>query len=184
MFDNYGVVLPTVIAEFGARSTGEPRERRPVVCDAAAFAPGIAFPIASPWVMRAERTFWEKATSMHVFCLRRKGRGDRLSRHWHDVVRLDDAGIAQSALADRELGFAVARHKAMFFVENAADGRRIDYAAAVSGGLRLVPSGPALDALTADYERMLEFGMLLGDEDPFDKILERCAEIERRANAL
>ena len=26
MFDDYGVVLPTVIAEFGARATGEPRE--------------------------------------------------------------------------------------------------------------------------------------------------------------
>ena len=184
MFDDYGVVLPTVIAEFGARSTGEPREPRPVACDAAAFAPGIVFPAACPSVMRAERTFWEKATSMHVFCLRRKGRGDRLSRHWHDVARLDDAGIARNALADRELGFAVARHKAMFFVENAADGRRIDYAAAISGGLRLVPSGPALDALAADYERMLEFGMLLGDEKPFDKILERCADIERRANLL
>ena len=184
MFDNDGFIRPTVIAEFGARSTGEPRERRPVACDAAAFAPSVVFPTARPWVMRSERTFWEKATSMHVFCLRRKGRGNRLSRHWHDLVRLDDAGIAQTALADRELGFAVARHKAMFFVENAADGRRIDYVAAISGGLRLVPTGSALDALAEDYAQMLENGMLLGDEDPFDKILERCADIERRANAL
>lgn len=182
LFGAERTVAPTVIAEFGARSTGEPRESRPVACDAAPVAPGVAFPTARPSVMRAERTFWEKATSMHVFCLRRKGRGDRLSRHWHDAVRLDDAGIARAALADRDLGFAVARHKAMFFVENAADGRRIDYAAAISGGLRLVPTGHALDALAADYARMLENGMLLGDEEAFDSIVQRCSILETAAN--
>ena len=43
--------------------------------------------------MLAERTFWEKATAMHVFCRQERRRGQRQSRHWHDLVRLDDADI-------------------------------------------------------------------------------------------
>ena len=53
---------------------------------------GLVFPTARPRVMHAERTFWEKATAIHVFCLQERLRGDRFARHWHDVVRLDEAG--------------------------------------------------------------------------------------------
>lgn len=91
--------------------------------------------------MRAERTFWEKATAIHVFCLQQRLRGDRFSRHWHDLARLDDARIAATALADNDVAMAVARHKNMFFAEKSADGERIDYENAVRGGLKLVPDG-------------------------------------------
>ena len=60
-----GFVYPEVIVEFGARSIGEPHANRPVVCDAAACLPDLAFPEAHPSVMLAERTFWEKATAVH-----------------------------------------------------------------------------------------------------------------------
>lgn len=181
-FDDYGFVRPEVSVDFGARSTGEPRETRPVECDAAAFLPELSFPEARPAVMLAERTFWEKATSMHVFCLRQRGRGDRLARHWHDVVRLDDAGIVDKALSDRALGMAVARHKAMFFREKDAAGRWIDYETAVSGELRLAPEGAARDALADDYDGMLANGLLLEDGEPFDALIGRCVEIEAKAN--
>lgn len=58
---------------------------------------------------------WEKATAIHVFCLQERLRGERFSRHWHDIVRLDDIGIANSAIADRDLAMSVAQHKSMFF---------------------------------------------------------------------
>jgi len=109
-------------------------------------------------LMLAERTFWEKATSMHVYCLQGRVRGERWSRHWHDLVRLDDAGIAARALADRELALSVARHKAMFFRENDSNRQRIDYHAAVSGNLRLVPAGRAR-ATGNDSVRLLSFSM-------------------------
>ena len=181
-FDDYGFVRPEVLVDFGARSTGEPREARTIDCDAAAFLPDLSFPEARPAVMRAERTFWEKATSMHVFCLRRRGRGDRLSRHWHDVVRLDDAGVVDKALSDQALGLAVARHKAAFFREKDADGAWVDYEAAASGELRLVPDGPAREALAEDYGGMLANGLLLDDGEPFAELIGRCADIEARAN--
>lgn len=52
-----GYVSPSVMLEFGARSTGEPSERRSIGCDAAAYLPELEFPTATPQVMRAERTF-------------------------------------------------------------------------------------------------------------------------------
>jgi len=52
-------------------------------------------------------------------CLQERLRGERFSRHWHDIVRLDDIGIA----------------------DKAADRTPIDYEAAVGGGLQLTPSG-------------------------------------------
>ena len=183
LFIPLGPMRPDVQVDFGARSTGEPHSVRPVACDAAEHLPELGFPEARPAVMLAERTFWEKATSMHVYCLQGRIRGERWSRHWHDLVRLDDAGIAARALADHELALAVARHKAMFFRENDSNRQRIDYEAAVSGQLRLVPSGAAQEALAADYASMLVTGMLLDEDEPFGTLMQRCVLIEERANA-
>ncbi len=182
LLETSGFVAPEVIVEFGARSTGEPHANRPVVCDAAAYLPGLAFPEAHPTVMLAERTFWEKATAIHVFCRQERRRGERLSRHWHDLARLDEAGIAAKPFADRALALSVARHKAMFFAENDARGNRIDYEAAVSGQLQLVPEGTGHAVLADDYAKMLADGMLLDESEPFDALMGRCATIEMRAN--
>ncbi|MEE3504409.1 nucleotidyl transferase AbiEii/AbiGii toxin family protein [Acidiphilium acidophilum] len=177
-----GYVAPSVMLEFGARSTGEPASFRDVTCDAAGLINGVDFPSARPCVMHAERTFWEKVTAIHVFCLQERLRGERFARHWHDVVRLDEAGIAAAALADRQLGSAVARHKSMFFAEKGADGTLVDYDAAVNGGLRLVPAGEGLAALSKDYGQMVDDGLLLEDAEPFKALMDRCADIEARAN--
>ena len=111
-----GYVAPAVMLEFGARSTGEPSEPRAIHCDAATYLQGVEFPTATPKVMRAERTFWEKATAIHVFCAQGEFRGgDRFARHWHDVTRLDAAGFAAAAIADKALARAVANHKWVLF---------------------------------------------------------------------
>ncbi|MGL9623659.1 nucleotidyl transferase AbiEii/AbiGii toxin family protein [Bradyrhizobium sp. U531] len=177
-----GYVAPSVMLEFGARSTGEPASLRDIACEASGLVEGVVFPTARPRVMHAERTFWEKATAIHVFCLQERLRGDRFARHWHDVVRLDEAGLAKAAFADRELANAVARHKGMFFAEKAADRNPIDYVAAVNGGLQLVPGGDASKALQEDYGRMVEDGLLLDDAEPFEALMARCADIAARAN--
>jgi hypothetical protein len=132
--------------------------------------------------MAPERTFWEKATAAHVFCLDDHLRGERYARHWYDLVRLDAAGIAAVALADRDLGKKVADHKNRFFLVKDADGERIDYQNAIKGGLRLVPSADPRAVLEDDYHRMVEAGLLEVEAPSFDEIMERCAEIETRAN--
>lgn len=177
-----GYVSPSVMLEFGARSTGEPHEVREIGCDAADHLTQLSFPEASPRVMRIERTFWEKATAVYVFCVGGRLRGDRVSRHWHDLVRLDAAGYADAALQDRELALAVARHKAMFFAEKDAEGRPVDYEAAVTGAIRLVPEGEAQEVLADDYQRMVEDGLLLDDVEAFDVLIDHCRRLERKAN--
>jgi hypothetical protein len=180
-----GYVAPAVMLEFGARSTGEPSELRTITCDAAAHLRGVEFPSATPRVMRAERTFWEKATAIHVFCIQGAFRGgDRFARHWHDVTRLDAAGFVKTAIADKTLARAVADHKSMFFAEKNPQGEVIDYHAAVSGGLQLIPDDDALAKLAADYQHMVDDGLFLDDVEPFEGLMERCRAVQHKANAI
>ncbi len=179
-----GYVPPAVMLEFGARSTGEPSEKRTVLCDAAAHLLGVEFPEAKPQVMRAERTFWEKATAIHAFCAQGVFRGgDRFARHWHDVTRLDAAGFADSAIKDTALAKAVANHKSIFFAEKDPEGHWIDYHAAVSGGLSLVPGDGALAKLATDYQHMVDDGLFLDEVESFDALLVQCRSIQEKANA-
>jgi len=179
----YEYVKPKVMLEFGARSTGEPNELRDVVCDAAPHLATLTFPTARPKVMLPERTFWEKATAIHVYCHKGEFRGgDRFARHWHDLTRLDAAGYATKAIANRDLAKDVADHKTMFFAEKDKAGKAIDYHQAINGGLQLVPSDEALEALTKDYKGMVDDGLLLDEAASFKKLLETCKAIQDRAN--
>ena len=182
LFRGYGYVRPEVLLEFGARATGEPREERPIECDAAVHIQDVEFPAARPWVMSVERTFWEKATAVHVFCRQRRTLPPRLSRHWNDIIRLDDAGYADSALGKRHEALNVAQHKSKFFRERDTDNNWIDYEAAVNGELQLVPEGPAYQVVESDYERMVEDGILLDDGEGFINLMRRCSELEEKAN--
>ena len=185
LFEYPDFIRPEVKVEFGARSTGEPCEKRSVKCDIADFMPKIVFPSINLSVMVPERTFWEKATSMHVFCLRGKARGgNHLSRHWHDLMRLYEAGYGEKAFLDHDLALSVARHKSLFFREKDAEGNVIDYTESVSGGLQLVPTGDAYDLLAQDYQDMINAGMLFNDPEPFENIMKCCAEMEARANNI
>lgn len=178
--NNY--VQPGVLLEFGARSTGEPASAKKVTCDAAPVLEDLVFPKAMPRVMASERTFWEKATAAHVYCLKGEFRGERYARHWHDIARLAVAGIASAAIADREAAKRVAEHKQAFFAERAADGGVIDYGQAVSGDLRLVPDGEPLDALERDYQEMINSGLFEEEPPPFDELMNQCRAIELEAN--
>ncbi|MGE0289742.1 MAG: nucleotidyl transferase AbiEii/AbiGii toxin family protein [Bradyrhizobium sp.] len=180
-----GYVSPAVMLEFGARSTGEPSESRAIRCDAAEFLEAVTFPTATPEVMRPERTFWEKATAIHVFCAQGAFRGgDRFARHWHDVTRLDAAGFADAAIADLGLARAVADHKSLFFAEKNLHGEVVDYHAAVTGGLQLVPDDDALTKLAADYQQMVDDGLFLDDAESFETLLDQCRAIQAKANAI
>ncbi|MBF2761477.1 MAG: nucleotidyl transferase AbiEii/AbiGii toxin family protein [Ectothiorhodospiraceae bacterium AqS1] len=179
-----GYIVPIVTLEFGARSTGEPATLRDVKCDMDGFVDGIEFPTAKPRVMYAERTFWEKIAAAHVFCLQQRLRAERFARHWYDLVRLDDAGIADIALQDRSLANSVVKHNAIFFRMKTVDGNSVDYGDIIEGRLQLVPTSGAHSALEADYKYMVKNGFLLDSTDTFDEVIDRCADIERRANRI
>lgn len=179
-----GYTAATIQLEFGARSTGEPNQRHHVTCDIAAFIDGVTFPTAQPLVMAAERTFWEKVTAAHVYCLQGRLRGHRFSRHWYDLAALSETPHFVSAAGDHNLARQVAEHKTMFFVEKDATGRKIDYFEATSGALQLLPQGPSLDALAKDYSAMLEDGLLASKQPSFETVMARCATIQDEINRL
>jgi hypothetical protein len=177
-----GYVLPAVVLEFGGRATGEPHAVLPVTCDMDGHVPGISYPTAAPLVMSVTRTFWEKATAAHVYCAQGRIRGERYARHWHDLAALARSPYFASAIADREVAMAVARHKSFFFPEKDKNGNAIDYEGAASGPLRIAPEGEARLALAADYTNMRADQVMLGEAMEFDQLMQACADIETLAN--
>jgi hypothetical protein len=128
-------------------------------------------------VLAAERTFWEKATVLHMWYhapADRKFR-DRQSRHYYDVVRLYQHDLGKAAVRDTELLLKVARHKEVFFP--AAWARYTD---ARPGTLRLVPPDSGLQELEQDYRKMRE--MIFGEPLAFEQVLKVLCEIERQVN--
>lgn len=88
-----------------------------------------------------------------------------------------------AAVADRELAQAVALYKSAFFAEKDRAGNWIDYRAAVSGGLQLVPTDDAGMALEQDYRRMVDEGLLLDEAEPFARLMNQIQAVQKLANA-
>jgi hypothetical protein len=132
--------------------------------------------------MKAERTFWEKATAAHVYCAQGRLRGERYSRHWYDIAAFAKSPLLEQAARDRVLANQVAEHKSMFFPERDAIGKKVDYFKATSGALQLIPEGASRKALADDYTAMLRDGLLPIDAADFDVLMDACAAIEKRVN--
>lgn len=177
-----GYANPRILLEFGARATGEPRESHHVICDAALLFTEIQFPVANPLVLLAERTFWEKATAIHVYCQQGRLRGERYSRHWYDLDAISKTLHYQRALQDHQLAMQVALHKSIFFSEKDRNGNRINYKNAVLGMIQLVPSGISLQILEEDYSAMLADGLLRMNFPKFTNLIDRCSEIQDQIN--
>jgi hypothetical protein len=176
-----GYVSPTVQLEFGARSTGEPHEKKLIVCDMAVELPELTFPETTPNVMKIERTFWEKATAVHVYCLQTEAPSVRFSRHWYDLVEISQTPYFTEAIKNRGLALNVAQHKGMFFREKDSKGKTISYLDAVKGNIRLVPENQAYKDLASDYEKMTEAG-LIQNPPSFERIMTECEKIESQIN--
>ena len=54
----------------------------------------------------------------------------------------------------------------------------------VKGHLHLVPDGAAFEALKDDYGQMVDDGLLLEDAEPFEDLMEKCANLATRANQV
>ena len=65
----------------------------------------MQWPKAQVPVLSAKRTFWEKATLMHVQCNRTqlRAKAERLCRHWYDLACLADTDMGRQAMADLDL---------------------------------------------------------------------------------
>lgn len=176
-----GYVSTSVLIEFGGRNITEPSEEHDVQPDIATHVNGLEFPRSRVRVLSPARTFWEKATLMHVECQRNEFRTStaRLSRHWYDLAMLADLAYGHTAVADCALLANVVKHKKAFY--NAA---YANYDACLNGHFRLIPVVAGLAALREGYQRMIDAGMFIGEPFSFDLIVDRLHRLETTINAM
>jgi hypothetical protein len=169
----------SVLLEFGGRNVIAPHEDHSLRPYIATEVRDLLYPEATVQVLSPSRTFWEKATLIHVACNRSDAKldADRQSRHWHDLAVLSDHKIGQASMADRKLLEDVVKHKNVFFRASYTN-----YEACLSGGLRLIPETPLLQALRSDYEKMIADGMFDGEPPTFDSITARLEKLEKQIN--
>jgi len=169
----------SVLIEFGGRNITEPNEEHEVSPDIAEFVPELVFPHSRVSVLSPARTFWEKATLMHVESQRGMFRpnADRLSRHWYDLSMLAGMNIGKAALENRDMLVDVVKHKKVFYHTSYAN-----YDACLVGQLRLLPDEVVLVSLAQDFQRMIDAGMFIGAPPVFDQIIGRLRLLEAEIN--
>jgi len=171
-------ILDHIFIEFGGRNAIEPSDKHIVRPYIAPELPSLRFPEASVQVLSGARTFWEKATLIHVVCNKASPDNlDRWSRHWSDLAVLADHQIGKDAIADRELLADVVKHKSAFY--RTGD---VSYGPCCKGGLQLVPGTEVLSLLEADFRTMLADGMFYGEQPVFREIIVRLTMLQKEIN--
>jgi hypothetical protein len=129
--------------------------------------------------IRAERTFWEKATILHHEANRPAGNLQplRYSRHYYDLALMAASPAKAAALADLALLADVVAFKQRFYSRGWAQ-----YGQAKPGTFKLVPSVHILAAVEKDYAQMRN--MIFGRYPAFDEIMATLQNLEYEINAL
>jgi predicted nucleotidyltransferase component of viral defense system len=174
-----GYMKPVVRIELGARSDVEPHAE-PTITPYVAECVPEEFADAS-FVVRAvapERTCLEKIALLHEENLGNKGPRHRLARHFYDLFRAIEAGVADKAISIPDLFDRVVEHRKVFFRKGGDAQTTL-----ARGTLRLVPADDRLAGWKKDYDAMREV-MFFGDPPSFKEILAVVAEFERRFNEI
>jgi len=164
--------------EFGARSDHWPVEVSTVVPYVANVSGDVTIDGVFVRVLAAERTFWEKATILHMIYhyAAEKNVPLRMARHYYDLFAMANSPIYKKALESISLLKHVSEHKSLFFKANWAH-----YEEAMPGSLRLVPRDDQVSQLKNDYRQMEQ---MFFDEPPaFERIIEKLRVMEEQINA-
>jgi len=169
---------PEVRLEVGPLASWLPFEQCQVSCYAAEVFPQLFDQVEYPLqVIKAERTFWEKATILHHEAHRPEGNPQpaRYSRHYYDMAMMAKAQVKTSALADLALLEQVVAFKQRFYPRGWAR-----YDLAVPGSLKLVPEGHVLQTVEEDYQAMRD--MIFGEVPTVSEIMETLLSLENEIN--
>lgn len=168
----------TVKLEFGSLTDQQPTGRhaiRPWIAD-------ILGDVFNDWhcdvvALDVQRTFWEKATILHVEYHRPAERPmpGRFSRHYADTAALGAHEVASGAIDQHELRERVIHWKSRFFGSGWAR-----YDLAKPGTFKLAPAAEREAALRRDYDTMRE--MYLSEPAGFDDVLTALRRLETRIN--
>jgi hypothetical protein len=175
-------IKPRVLIEIGSRSMMEPcsnREFRSFVGVHFADRPFADDDIMIPTV-NPERTFLEKIFLLHEEFQRKidEVKVDRRSRHFYDLEKLMDTEYAHKALSDSELYSSIVLHR-----QKLTAVRGIDYANHNPEKINIIPPDKIRSEWEDDYKAMQE-SMFIKPPLPFEKLMERMAELNQRINKL
>ena len=171
-------IKPRVVLELGTHAEPIPHEERPIHPFAAEQFPNLfKEPSCQVTTVVARRTFWEKATILHVEYHRplKKPMLPRYSRHYADVATMGQAHVKDEALGDLDLLKNVAIHKDYFY--HCGWARYLD---ATPGSFHLLPRDERLATLHTDYRAMQT--MFFSEPPNFDNIIEQLAYLEQQIN--
>lgn len=171
---------PEIRLEIGPLAQWIPNARYEISSYAAGAFPDLfEDPNCFVHAIKAERTFWEKATILHHEAHRPEGTPvpARYSRHYYDLYLMAQTDIRAIALGDLELLDRVVIFKKRFYPRGWAQ-----YDLAKPGSLKLVPPDRILNAMRKDYAAMQE--MIFGRRPTFSEIIEGLRRLETDINAL
>ena len=167
---------PEVRLEIGPLASWVPHDEysiRPYAADA--FPKIFAEPDCPVIAIKAERTFWEKATILHQQAHNPRAIPSRYSRHYYDLFRLAESPVHAAALADLPLLGDVVAFKQRFYPCNWAR-----YGEARPGTFKLIPPPVGIDRLEADYVQMRV--MIFGERPEFVRIIAVLHSLEDEIN--
>lgn len=170
-------VKPVVKLEFGVKGEKDPKEQAYIDTYIAEATNHFHMPRIAISTLKAERTFWEKATILHMYYHwpEDKPIKSSMSRHYYDLLKLSHASIGESAIGDGRLLARVAEHKAQYFPSNWAS-----YDTARIGQIKLVPSKHLMPVLRRDYKDMQE--MFFGEVSSFEQLMKEIEMLEQKIN--
>lgn len=179
---NNDYVRDHILLEFGVRNDTQPNETHsivPYLKNQIDQKLNVIFPNASVEVLSPMRTFWEKATLIHVECQRDRiaNTPERLSRHWYDLYQLYNSQVGHEALKNRALFESVIHHKKAFY--NAS---YCNYDDCQNHAFKLIPDANGLNGLRRDYALMNASLMFTTEPPEFDLLIKRLTELEERIN--
>ena len=155
--------------EMGARSDTDPAalvDIQPMIAEAfPAIFDHDHFKVRS---VRPVRTFWEKAMLLHEETYRpsdKRRRKEGMARHYYDLYRLIQNGIAEEAANDRDLFDKIVTHREIYFKYT-----WMDYSTIKPGSLRIIPLEDQIADWLSDY-RGMQTEMFYGEIPSFDSLL-------------
>lgn len=125
-----------------------------------------------------ERTFWEKVLLLHEHRFRPtdKIQRARMARHYYDVWRLIEAGIAGKAAADLDLFEEVVAHRKVYFRYG-----WVNYESMKRGSIQMLPHPDQIEYWRRDYLAMQD-EMFASAPPEFNQILEGVAVFQSEFN--
>ena len=176
--DDY--LRPEVLLEIGPLASWLPSDNysiRPYAAEA--FPDVIRQAECKVNAIKAERTFWEKATILHHEAYRPEAspQPSRYSRHYYDMYMMANSEIKEIALNNLAILEDVVDFKKRFYPRGWAN-----YDLAKPGTIKLIPNDHILENLKKDYKAMEN--MIYGDYPDFNELISGITLLEQEINNL